>query len=414
MKTILKILYVVLIGVIAAILYFGMQSSFVSQNYVNLLTEASNKAATEKNYDDVARCFSLFSTPIDKKKAYFVSQGDENVTSVYSSVNTFTSTYLVDGKSKTETRIEKVYLIIIYNPTFQFENSADGTNKSALRFIGEDEGGNTVNYDYHFTVSSTINKDEFDANPTTEKAGSLHAERKHISDYRDYNLIFVPMPESLLGYIKSEVKMTKVTKLNIVENTGNVIYKDADYSAENGPLDYSQQFFTDLQTWIENIRLYTRYSNGEEFDQETIDSVTTYVNQFTENPNQYVANFDELYMRGIAHGQVFTGAPVIFKSLGIVGLFVIVGVLLYIVLFHLNWIKSFIRRFSKKAEPQRETPNRAPKTQTVISKGGVKTESKKPVVDIIEEKPEVLENKEEVKENLEAKEAKEDEGVTKE
>lgn len=415
MKTILKILYVVFCGVIALILYFGMQSSFVSQNYVNLLHEASNTAATEKNYDDIARCFSLFSTPIDKQKVCQAQQGDENVTVVYSSVNNFTSTYLVDGKSTTVTRIEDVYLFIIYNPTFQFENSSDGTNKSALRFEGKTEAGDDVHYDYNFTVSSEVNKDQYKANPTTEKSGALNCERKHISEYRDFNLIFVPVPVSLMNYIKSEKKMTTVTGFNIIENTGAKVYNPENYTYPEGglKLDYSQQFFTDLSTWVEKVNIYTRYSNGENFEQEIVDDATTYVNNFTENPNQYVANFDDLYFRGIAHGDVFTGASVVLKALGVVALFLVVAIILYIVLFRFAWIKAFVKRFSKKAEPERNIPNRAPRTQTVISKSSVrKTEEKvidvepeKPVVEEVKEETPVEETKEEVNAEVEVEEA---------
>ena len=56
----------------------------------------------------------------------------------------------------------------------------------------------------------------------------------------------------------------------------------------------------------------------------------------------------------------------------------IVAVLIYFVLFHLNKIKEFVARFSKKT-PERNVPNKEIRTQTVISKSGVKKED---VVDV--------------------------------
>ena len=93
MKTVLKVIYVVFIGVMAFIVYFGMNSTYVSQNYINALKEASEKASTEKQYDDLASCFSLFSTPIDKEKVVFADQNGQNATSVYASVNQFNCEY---------------------------------------------------------------------------------------------------------------------------------------------------------------------------------------------------------------------------------------------------------------------------------------------------------------------------------
>lgn len=398
MKTILKVLYAVFAIIAAVIIFFGMESSLVSQNYINILKQAGETASKEKDYDDLARCFSLFSTPIDKQKAYHIAQGDENITVIYPSVNNFTSTYVVDGKTKTYSRIENVYLVIIYNPTFQFEDSSDGTNKSAIRIKGTKEDGTDTYYDYNFTVSSKINSNLFIQDATNEKDGSLHAERKHITEYREYNLIFASFPETLMKYMMEDADMKTVTGLNIVENTGKEIYKDSDYITK-GSLDYSQEFFTDLSTWVKNANIYMEYGNGKDFEQEVIDEATNYVTDFTTNPDQFVANFSDKYIRGIEREEVFTGAPVYGKALGIVALFLVVIILLYMVLFHLNWIKEFVKRFSKKAEPERKVPNRAPKTQPVISASGVNAKAKVVDAEVVEAKPtEVEEVKSEVSE----------------
>ena len=64
----------------------------------------------------------------------------------------------------------------------------------------------------------------------------------------------------------------------------------------------------------------------------------------------------------------------VMKTIGITLLFVVVVALIYILLFHLKSIKKFIRRFSKKEEPERKIPNRRPQTNVVISKSKVSRE----------------------------------------
>ena len=175
-----------------------------------------------------------------------------------------------------------------------------------------------------------------------------------------------------------------------------------------------------MSLWLDYIKIYMEYQEGKEFD--NIETVVEYINGFTENPNNYVSNFDNLYFRGIPREKVYTGFEPVIKAIGVAALFVLVGVILYFILFHLKWIRNFVKRFSKKAEPERKVPNKMPKEQIVISKNSVKKEPKaldtpkeevveEPIVeapveetpsnedDSTEEETPVLDTKEETEEN---------------
>ena len=396
MKTILKVLYIVVIGIMTVVIYFGMNSSFVSQNYIDLLKEADKTATETKNYDDLARCFSLFSTPIDKEKVIFADQNGENAMSVYASVNQFDAKFKNEGKTTEVHRIEKVYLFIIHNPKFQYSDSSNGTNPTCLRFYGD--GDENKYFDYYFSVSSSVNASVFKPEASNEKDGSLYAERHLTTDYIPYNLIFFPIAESHIKYIKEEKNITEITGINVIDNGNNKVYKDSDFSINN-KLDFSQAFYSDMAKWLDVVNTYNNYDPEKtDITQEDYSAAKAYLEGFVENPNDYVPDFDQKYIRGIAYGQVYTGASLLFKCIGVCLIFVLVAALIYVVLFHLKAIRGFVKRFSKKAVAERNIPNKMPKQQVVISKNSVKKEtvsSNAPKNEVKEEVTEVEEKKEE-------------------
>ena len=140
-----------------------------------------------------------------------------------------------------------------------------------------------------------------------------------------------------------------------------------------------------------------------------------------------IPDFNSKYIQGYPRESVYTGTDMVMKTIGITLLFVVVVALIYILLFHLKSIKKFIRRFSKKEEPERKIPNRRPQTNVVISKSKVSrevtpalnkeekvaSEAKKPETKAVEETPVEEAKVEEVEETTEepVEEAAEEEKV---
>ena len=87
-----------------------------------------------------------------------------------------------------------------------------------------------------------------------------------------------------------------------------------------------------------------------------------------------IPDFNTKYIQGYPRESVYTGTDMAMKTIGITLLFLVAVALIYILLFHLKSIKKFIRRFSKREEPERKIPNRRPQTNVVISKSKVSRE----------------------------------------
>ena len=99
MKTIIKIIYIAFGLIVAVILALGMYTSFASQNYTNLLKSAVTKADQTENYleadyTDIARCFSIFSTPLeDSPSLVYAEESGKNITFIYETVNQHVAKY---------------------------------------------------------------------------------------------------------------------------------------------------------------------------------------------------------------------------------------------------------------------------------------------------------------------------------
>lgn len=395
MKTVLKIVYIAVVLVAAVIMYFGFYSSFASSNYTDLLTKAIKTADKTADYDDIARAFSIFSTPLEDEPAVLEKTSDsENITFIYQSVNRHTLEYTEGDTKKSIDKIDNIYLITILHPTFQRMNTS-GTNQACFRFYGDGTKENEY-YDYLFTITSKVNSSEYSKKPTSEKDAALHGERTLLETYKSFDLIFFPLTETTAGFIEESIGSIK--GFNIIDNAGNGVYSSkVDYN-----FDYTGEFYTDLSGFVSNYNIYLNNKNGvQEYEEEVVKEATKFVEGFTKNPEEYVANFKTKYIQGYAYGDVYTGTSMVMKTLGIDFLFIFAAALIFILVFHLKWIKKFVARFSKNAtEPQRVVPNRAPQSQIVISKSKAKPVEAKPeevktetVVEVKEEaKPEVEED----------------------
>ena len=233
MKTIIKIIYIAFGLIMAVIIALAMYTSFASTNYSDLLKNAVAKTATYENYaegdyNDIVRCFSIFSTPLeDHPDVLYAEDSKNNITFIYESVNQHVANYTVDGKKTEINRVEDVYLVVILRPKFYYNDLSDKTNPSAFRFYGTDSQGNEQTYDYKFTLSDNINNADYIAAPATEKEAVLNGSRSLLSTYKDnYDLIFFPLTETTVGFIKETKGIETFTGFNIVDNEGSTVYKN--------------------------------------------------------------------------------------------------------------------------------------------------------------------------------------------
>ena len=380
MKTIIKIIYIAFCLVLAVIIALGMYTSFASSNYSSLLTNAVAKAKEAENYQDaeysdIARCFSIFSTPLENEPSLlYAEENGKNIIFIYESVNQHNASYSIDGKDETISRVENVYLVTILHPEFNFLNLSDKTNPSAFRFYGTNS--EVPYYDYYFNLSADCNSGTYLAKPTTEKESVLRGGRSLLDTYRtSYDLIFFPLTETTMSFIKEELK-SDVVGFNIVDNAQNSVYKKSEYV--DFEFDFPKTagtFYGDMEDFVKYYNIYTENREGKgDYDTDTVNAASVYIESFTKDPSSMIPDFNSKYIQGYPRESVYTGTDMVMKTIGITLLFVVVVALIYILLFHLKSIKKFIRRFSKKEEPERKIPNRRPQTNVVISKSKVSRE----------------------------------------
>ena len=380
MKTIIKIIYIAFCLVLAVIIALGMYTSFASSNYSALLTNAVAKAKEAENYQDaeysdIARCFSIFSTPLENEPSLlYAEENGKNIIFIYESVNQHNASYSIDGKDETISRVENVYLVTILHPEFNFLNLSDKTNPSAFRFYGTNS--EVPYYDYYFNLSADCNSGTYLAKPTTEKESVLRGGRSLLDTYRtSYDLIFFPLTETTMSFIKEELK-SDVVGFNIVDNAQNSVYKKSEYV--DFEFDFPKTagtFYGDMEDFVKYYNIYTENREGKgDYDTDTVNAASVYIESFTKDPSSMIPDFNTKYIQGYPRESVYTGTDMVMKTIGITLLFVVVVALIYILLFHLKSIKKFIRRFSKKEEPERKIPNRRPQTNVVISKSKVSRE----------------------------------------
>ena len=380
MKTIIKIIYIAFCLVFAVIIALGMYTSFASSNYSSLLTNAVSKAKETENYQDaeysdIARCFSIFSTPLeDKPSLLYAEENGKNITFIYESVNQHNASYSVDGKDEAISRIENVYLVTILHPEFNFLNLSDKTNPSAFRFYGTNS--EVPYYDYYFNLSADCNSDIYSAKPTSEKESVLKGGRSLLDTYRtSYDLVFFPLTETTMSFIKEQLK-SDVVGFNIVDNATNPVYKNSEYV--DFEFDFPKTagtFYADMENFVKYYNIYAESRDGKgDYDTDTVNAASIYIESFTKDPSSMIPDFNTKYIQGYPRESVYTGTDMAMKTIGITLLFLVAVALIYILLFHLKSIKKFIRRFSKREEPERKIPNRRPQTNVVISKSKVSRE----------------------------------------
>lgn len=378
MKTIIKIIYIAFCLVLAVIIALGMYTSFASSNYSALLSNAVAKAKEAENYQDaeysdIARCFSIFSTPLENEPSLlYAEENGKNIIFIYESVNQHNASYSIDGKDETISRVENVYLVTILHPEFNFLNLSDKTNPSAFRFYGT----NGEHYDYIFNLSADCNSGTYLAKPTTEKESVLRGGRSLLDTYRtSYDLVFFPLTETTMSFIKEQVG-SDIAGFNIVDNATNSVYKKSEYV--DFKFDFPNAagtFYGDMEDFVKYYNIYTENREGKgDYDTDTVNAASVYIESFTKDPSSMIPDFNTKYIQGYPRESVYTGTDMVMKTIGITLLFVVVVALIYILLFHLKSIKKFIRRFSKKEEPERKIPNRRPQTNVVISKSKVSRE----------------------------------------
>ena len=401
-KTIGKILYIAIAAIVAVM--FGVLNYNTSAD--EAYTQYIAKADKAENSEDIIYAFSSFQLPYDKTPYATKNSGTKNSrnlytndVSVYGSINQINVKYYEKAEdteaTKTFASVEFVYYVLIRYPEYTRTNLADQSaisNQTGIRFYNAD---NSKYYDYHFVVSSTINKNDYVEKPLSNMDAIMKNARTMTTTYIntrfDYHFMLAPFSETMISYIKEQIG-GNVASINLLDNEGKTVY-DTNVTAD---LNFTQQFFTDLAPFRDAFHTYQNTT-----DDKAKEDAKNYINNFKLSDINTAKGTD--YKEGLRKDEIYN-ASLVWRTIGFVFLFVISFALIYILFFHFSLIKRLV--FRRSTSKTRYVPNKVdkdrmyqPKNKSNVINGKAKdvtpkAEEKKPVEEVKEEPKTDLGNQE--------------------
>lgn len=358
LKTILKVVYVTIAAVLCFILFMGFYNTFRSDYVIEL----TSTAVKEKNYETIAKVFNV---TFDLKSVLNEQPTDEVHIEILPSISRVDAvTYKKEEGSEDYTAttnylFEYNYSFYLYEPKFSTADSSDNgiyTNKTAIRFYGE----NDKYYDYLLKVTSSVNKDSYSARPETVSDALLKSSRDQLQVLNLINATYATINESIINYIQSEYLESSITGYSIIDGNGKEVF-----APQNVNFDFSQQFFNEQEI----IDFKTKYNEVIEAQKESTDAANSKYADFEkwyygENNDGIFYTFYEseahpTYMHQLDESEL-KPASIVWKTIGIIALFLLAVIILYILLFYFKWIKRIVTR-SGKNEGRYTAKNQAQK-----------------------------------------------------
>ena len=353
-RILLKILYFVFAGIIGVI--FGIVT--YRSNAYSAIYAKTQDYIKNKQYNELVRtyCGYFDSTPI------YTYEGENFNLVVYN------GTQEVSAGSSTSIpyyhhSYDKAYYFIMTNVKFA-TNDVNSSNLTGIRLYD-----NSVNpaktYDFKLRISTTINeKDYMDKDKMTKPEDyTLHNEREYINFGKNWGFYRVVLTETDIRAIKSATNMN-IDSYNIINNEG--VTQLANNVAFN--FGFTEQFFTDIQDLCTLYNAFMPVSDGynsnpktktkEEYDA----AYTTYearMNEWKTKAQSKQAPYDK-YLIAYTEGEVL-GSSAVWPTIGVMSIFVVVIILLYLLLFEMKRIKGLIERIrGNRGQKQRYVPNKLP------------------------------------------------------
>ncbi len=368
MRLFLKIVYAavaVVFGVFIAIIFY--QS--------NVYQEIHDKTVTWLNNGDYENIGRLYFGYFDSKPLFEDSSLAE--LKIYASTQEETFYYytLKDGAEAGSSR-ESDYdkkIHHVYDYTYDLLLYLPASKKSNISMLNRSVGDKVLNglsvrfydsklnksYDYKFEVTSSINTDDYINRPNTEEDAALHGSRNYKSGFYDsWGFYRIHLNQFLINTI-NKVNNMNVDSFNITDTSGNNVYET------NFTFDFSfeQQFFKDIaplhKAYADYINIYNDYNydnNKAGISKEAYDTATEKFKTDLDSWKTTSANYPT-YLTAFAQSDVVSSTP-IWKTVGMMALYLLAIAILYIIFFEFKRVKSFI--FKDRSNHQRYVPNKMP------------------------------------------------------
>ena len=337
LKSILKVLYISF-GIIIAFFVYMLSYNTNAYSYIQGITMDAIEA---KDYAEVAMihggCFD--------KRNIAVENDDKFDLAVFPSTTLSTYNYYTNPDSEdTESVItyDNSYYIYIFNPTFNMTSytiNSKSLNDLAIRF-------NSTNgsYLYNLEVSNTINSDLYAAKPSNLNESVLKSQRSANYDYTNWHFINVTLTKTMIDEMQSSLN-GNISSFTIIDSDGKEV------STIDIQLDFSQAFFTDVSPLVQHYNEYIEnYQKAS--DEDDKDAMAEAENKFNEfyldneetGTKGFESTFPNEYYTFRHVDSYLRPSSLIWKTIGIIVLYLLCAFILYILLFHFNTIKSIFMR----------------------------------------------------------------------
>jgi hypothetical protein len=345
-KSIFKVLYIGF-AVIMAILVYIAGYNTNAFNYINNIT---SDAINNKNYVEVAKihggCFETINV-VDKQPS--LNKNNYEL-AIYKSGTLLTEEYYISDEDKTqENEYVNSYYIFLFGLTDTLDASTDGTtltNKTAFNFVGT-EG----TYTYYFKVSSVYNTSYYNNKPKSVSDALLGDERDLFSNQNNWGFVNLTFTETLLD----SMNIGDVKQIQVTDAIGDVVFTQdvvLDFNKETG-------FFNEISPLVINYNEYIDNVTGDASDED--------INKAESKFNEFYLKFEENFLKNennsFRHEDSYLQpSKLVWKTIGLLCLYGVSVLVLYILLFNFTFIKKIFVRNSYSNDYGTRAVNKNKKT----------------------------------------------------
>ena len=383
-RLIIKVIYISFALIIVFFSSIVLFNTAKGDHIINV----TNKALQEKDYNEI---LSLFCGIYYEDSSVTGKKGDTDIIVNPSYVEkSFYYAKDVDGKTETHFyhKFLKSYSFFIFNSDFTTTTrkvKGENINEAGIKFI-LNKDGETVEYNYPFVISSTVNTTKtFDA-ATSVYDYELNYKRDIITDSQKYGFYNFTINENTIEAIENSIG-GEITGFNVVDSSNkNVFESDFTFAFEfaepfymteyngskeagvieniyNTYIPYYDSYKINSKKYIADnyVAEYNSKSVYEEKNKQFDESVTNFIDKI-KNSTEY----DSKIKVSKTESEIITNsviAKAVWRTIGIEALVLLVIVVIYILLFHFQQLRDFIFRNDRRTPIRAKVQNKEPEQQ---------------------------------------------------
>ncbi len=389
-KFILKILYAAIILIISV--FAGM--IFFNTYRAEHIIEMAVTSVKNSDYSELAHIFGGLYYDEKIEKLFVNNNTDETKDNkfemaVFPAISEELCEYKLEGNEKKSVyhKFDKAYsfYILDVSNTVQRIKRTQGEyhiNDYGLKFYGEDN----KSYIYRFTVNATTNESYYVATDLgdtfkTKNDSILNKSRDLTVNYTNYGFINCLISESKLNAIK-EILASDILSFNLCDSNGeDVLAKSIDYTFNftgetedkfyqnktiSNLIDSYNKFFPyyDFHTYNPNKDYsVSQPVIGQELDDTEYERQVRIINRVSDDLKESISQktIDTKIMTAMTEDELIPSSFKVsagFKTAGIIALILVVAFVIYMLLFHFQFIRSVIFRENRHTQIRAKIPNK--------------------------------------------------------